>query len=152
MFCQVFVTCILFYQIPFSPCTDRPHVPRNVRVTDQYKDFIVIEWDKPDNDGGSPITGYVVEKREASRKMWTGISETSADTLKVKATRLSEGSEYYFRIAAVNSIGQGPFGIMDDSVTAKLPFSKCWYRRHHLTFAVLYSENIYHLSKWKWSG
>ncbi len=102
---------------------DRPDVPRDIHSVEYHQDFIAIAWDKPASDGGASITGYVVEKREGSRKMWTNMGEVGADTCRYKATKLREGSEYYFRVAAINSIGTGPFGTMDDSVTAKLPFT-----------------------------
>lgn len=32
-----------------------------------------LMWEAPDHDGGSPITGYQVEKREVSRKTWVKV-------------------------------------------------------------------------------
>ena len=43
-----------------DPC-DPPGTPEAFHVT---KDTIVIQWTKPEYDGGSNITGYTVEKRD----------------------------------------------------------------------------------------
>ena len=39
-----------------------PSEPRNVRVIEVYKDFMIVAWELPETDGGSEITGYQVEK------------------------------------------------------------------------------------------
>lgn len=83
---------------------------------------MVLTWKAPESDGGAPITGYVVEKREGNRTMWTKAGETSSEMKKFKATRLSEGTVYYFRVAAENSIGVGAFAALDDGAKATLPF------------------------------
>lgn len=38
---------------------------------DSTEDSITIQWTRPRHDGGSPITGYVVEKRLLSDDKWT---------------------------------------------------------------------------------
>ena len=44
---------------------DKPSKPLNLRVTDIWKDYITITWEEPENDGGCPLTGYVIEQRDA---------------------------------------------------------------------------------------
>jgi len=46
-------------------------------VADADRDFIKIEWSEP-KDGGSPITGYVVERLDASNPnaKWTPVNRT----------------------------------------------------------------------------
>ena len=51
---------------------DKPSEPINVRCVERRKDHVMLAWEKPGSDGGSPITGYVIEKREASRMTWAG--------------------------------------------------------------------------------
>lgn len=43
---------------------DNPSPPKNVKIADFDADFVDLEWKKPDKDGGSPITSYVIEKRD----------------------------------------------------------------------------------------
>ncbi len=74
------------------------------------------------SDGGAPILGYVIEKKEGSRTTWSKVGETSSQSLKFRATRLTEGTDYQFRVAAENSIGVGEFVTLDQSVKAKVPF------------------------------
>lgn len=43
---------------------DEPGSPGKPEIEDYDKDFVKLKWDKPENDGGSPITGYVIEKKD----------------------------------------------------------------------------------------
>lgn len=43
---------------------DVPDVPRNLNAFDITKDSATVSWLKPQDDGGSPISHYVVEKQE----------------------------------------------------------------------------------------
>lgn len=40
---------------------DEPSKPNNVEIVDWDKDHADLKWTKPNNDGGAPITGYVIE-------------------------------------------------------------------------------------------
>lgn len=51
---------------PFDP-PGAPGTPRGVETTE---DSITITWTKPRHDGGSPILGYVIEKRLLSEDKW----------------------------------------------------------------------------------
>lgn len=70
------------------------------------KEHVVIEWLKPESDGGSEIKTYIVDKRETSSTRWTRVNKnyTIYDT-RLKITGLLEGSEYQFRVTAVNAAG-----------------------------------------------
>lgn len=103
---------------------DKPSAPVDLKIADRHKDYMVMAWKAPESDGGAPLTGYVIEKREGSRKTWTRAGETSSENLRYKATKLTEGSEYFFRVAAENSIGIGPFVTLEDGTKATVPFSK----------------------------
>lgn len=54
--------------------TDVPSAPGMPKGIDTTEESITITWTKPRNDGGSPITGYMVEKRLISDEKWTKAS------------------------------------------------------------------------------
>jgi len=121
--------CLLWGEIknaiyPRCSCVyaDKPTAPLDLKVVDRHKDYVSMTWKAPKSDGGSLITGYVIERREGSRTTWTKVGETSSETRKYKATRLTEGTEYAFRVAAENSIGVGEFATIDKPVKADVSF------------------------------
>ena len=54
--------------------TDRPGPPGKPEVSDSHYDFITIVWTPPKKDGGSPITGYNVERYDARTSRWAKIT------------------------------------------------------------------------------
>jgi hypothetical protein len=98
-------------------------VPKNLRVKDYWTDFITIMWDAPQTDGGSPITGYVVEKRDMSRPTWVKAGSVDADNTQFKASNLFEGIDYIFRVYAVNKVGPSKeAALLERPCKAKMPF------------------------------
>lgn len=49
--------------VSLSAITSPPGTPEATAVG---KEHVIIEWLKPESDGGSEITNYIVEKREKS--------------------------------------------------------------------------------------
>ena len=82
---------------------DAPDAPRVEKIT---KDSVTLSWRKPFNDGGSKITGYIVQKRPKDGKDWENATRTPTQDTKFTVPGLVEGSEYEFRIIAVNDIGE----------------------------------------------
>ena len=46
---------------------DNPSSPKNLTADEVTESTVCLSWDIPEDDGGSPITGYLVEKRDATR-------------------------------------------------------------------------------------
>lgn len=66
-----------------------------------------MSWKPPTKDGGKPITGYIIEYKDAKRTTWSKCGDISADYTVFVADKLLEGSDYMFRVMAVNEEGQG---------------------------------------------
>ena len=101
---------------------DKPSPPRNFQVTAFDKEFVDLKWDIPENDGGEPIAGYLIERRDETKRAFVHQGETDGKTLKLRATKLIEGTQYMFRVFAINSVGQSDPARLKEQVTAKVPF------------------------------
>lgn len=71
-------------------------------------DSCKLTWFFPEDDGGTPISNYIIEKREAERKAWTACSYNAARQSAV-VNNLILGKAYFFRVAAENAVGVGQF-------------------------------------------
>ncbi len=77
-----------------------------------------LKWHAPDSDGGSPITDYIVERREVGKKSWKQVGTSTLCVIEIKGLR--KNSAYNFRIIAKNSVGcSEPFIIEETFSTAK---------------------------------
>ncbi|XP_041940395.1 titin [Alosa sapidissima] len=85
-----------------------PSAPTGVEVSNITKDSMVITWERPNNDGGSPITGFVVEKRDKDGVRWTRCNKRVVTDLRFRVTGLTESRSYEFRVSAENAAGVGP--------------------------------------------
>uniref|UniRef100_A0AAX7VQN5 Titin n=1 Tax=Astatotilapia calliptera TaxID=8154 RepID=A0AAX7VQN5_ASTCA len=81
-----------------------PSAPENLYVTDVTSDSASLAWTKPLHDGGSLITGYVIEAQKKDTDQWVHVATIKA--LDYTVTDLIEGAEYTFRIMAVNASGR----------------------------------------------
>ncbi|CAM9781164.1 unnamed protein product [Lampetra fluviatilis] len=69
---------------------------------------VLVRWKPPSLEThNGDITGYKIHYRKAGRRAEAEIEETAH--LSYLAVGLDQGSEYSFRVAAVNSNGTGPF-------------------------------------------
>ncbi|ELT96021.1 hypothetical protein CAPTEDRAFT_34147, partial [Capitella teleta] len=103
----------------------KPSEPQNLRpehlaVKDITGDSITLRWSPPENDGGSEIMHYIVEKRETMRRMWQAVTETKS--FEYTVGRLFEGNEYVFRVMAENAVGIGAAAELRDSTTPRSQF------------------------------
>uniref|UniRef100_A0A3B5Q6D6 Titin n=1 Tax=Xiphophorus maculatus TaxID=8083 RepID=A0A3B5Q6D6_XIPMA len=68
---------------------------------------MVLSWEVPSEDGGSPITGYIIEKHDKEGVRWTRCNRQTVTDLTFKVTGLLESHIYEFRVAAENAVGVG---------------------------------------------
>ncbi|XP_023237129.1 twitchin-like [Centruroides sculpturatus] len=102
---------------------DRPSPPQNVHAEDIDGESLTLCWLAPKDNGGSEITNYVIEKREAGSINWARISSFISGTA-YRIRNLVINHRYDFRVMAENQYGTSDPGITSEPVTAKLPFGK----------------------------
>ena len=89
---------------------EAPGVPQYVQISPGQSEELVVSWNAPASDGGSAITGYKVQWKEAAGSWDTpaDVSETTVTGKTHTITGLTGGLEYAVRVIAVNDIGDGP--------------------------------------------
>ncbi|TVR28446.1 MAG: fibronectin type III domain-containing protein, partial [Ilumatobacter sp.] len=79
-----------------------------------------VSWKAPTDDGGSAIIDYIVEYREGDTgDNWTPFADDVSTTTSATVTGLTNGTEYTFRVAAVNEVGTGEFSVPSEPVTPR---------------------------------
>jgi len=94
----------------------------NLKTKEVSKDYVVLSWESPETDGGSPLTGFIVERKDVKKTSWVSAGRCDANTFYFKVTKLIEGNEYEFQVAAENDIGQSDWATLAKPVKAKLGF------------------------------
>ena len=83
--------------------------PRNLVATANGKTSISLAWDPPVRSGGSPITGYSVQRGASDAGPWVLVTDDEGGTGTADTTfedsGLSPGTTYYYRLGAINAIG-----------------------------------------------
>uniref|UniRef100_A0A8C3GG30 Titin n=1 Tax=Cairina moschata TaxID=8855 RepID=A0A8C3GG30_CAIMO len=101
---------------------DPPSPPGKPTVYDITENAATVSWTLPKSDGGTPITGYVLERREASGK-WVRVNKTPILDMKYRVTGLFEGNTYEFRVFAENMVGLSKPSPSSDPIKASRPIT-----------------------------
>lgn len=98
-----------------------------LEVTDIQKDSVTLQWQPPEDDGGSPITGYLVEKRDAKKTKYTIVERVGKVTNNIQVRNLMTGNEYYFSVKAENKAGLSEPLETDTAIVPKSPYGNLLY-------------------------
>lgn len=109
---------MLFY---FS---EPPSAPRKVKVEDVNKSSCLVSWKAPEFDGGSPIQGYYVERRQGFSDHWLKVNKQPITATQLKVKDLVELSDYEFRVIAENEAGVSKPSESSGVIKAKDPFDR----------------------------
>lgn len=103
---------------------DEPGKPKNVDLTDWDSDHADLKWDAPDDNGGDPISAYIIEYKEKFSSDWVAGKEVPSDAHMGTVDGLKEGQQYEFRVRAVNKAGPGEPSDKTKAIIAKSRFVK----------------------------
>lgn len=111
----------------------QPGAPEPVDWTSNQVDLI---WKEPISDGGTPITGYIIEKKDKYGMIWEKALETTSALPQGVVHGLIEGNEYQFRVIALNKAGQSEPSDASKNFIAKPRF------REYFKFSNKMAENF----------
>lgn len=80
-----------------------PSAPTNLTLSNE-DDHILLHWEPPTDDGGSPVTGYKIFRgvNDSALDLLTTVDNTSFEDFQVL-----EGVTYYYAVVATNDLGAG---------------------------------------------
>lgn len=100
---------------------DKPTGP--LEVMDIQQSSCQISWQPPEKDGGEPVTGYLVERRDVKKSTWVRVTSVKSDTTAVTVEGLLEDVDYMIRISAINKVGPSEPLETDKPVRPRNPYS-----------------------------
>ena len=80
---------------------------------------VTLKWEPPTDDGGAPITDYILWRRDMSGKSWEELAPVPEFLNEFTVSGLKEGARYMFRVAAKNVAGVGETIQMKEPVHCK---------------------------------
>ena len=99
---------------PYSSCvsattkTTAPSAPRSLSVGSIADTSLTLSWTAPSSNGGSAITSYSIKQYSGTGCSGTSTTLTSSSTSK-SVTGLTAGSDYAFKVQAINTSGAGAY-------------------------------------------
>lgn len=89
-------------------------------MADVTKNGCKLSWNPPEDDGGSPVEYYEIEKLDPLTGQWLPCGKSNGTEANI--TGLQEGKPYKFRVKAVNKDGESEELETDKAIIAKNPF------------------------------
>ena len=93
-------------------------------ISDVTDTTMMVSWSPPKSDGGSPIIGYIVERKEKLGTRWTRVNHEPVAETSMKVKDLTDGTVYVYRISAENKAGVGEPSQPSIPTIAKLPYGE----------------------------
>uniref|UniRef100_A0A671KGV4 Titin n=1 Tax=Sinocyclocheilus anshuiensis TaxID=1608454 RepID=A0A671KGV4_9TELE len=87
--------------------TETPGPVKDLSMKDSTKTSVTLQWNKPDYDGGSIITDYIIEKKLQGQEEWAPAGTNKHCEHEV--TKLKELTEMFFRVCSKNEKGTSDF-------------------------------------------
>lgn len=103
---MVLVSIGFFAEQSFAQTATAPDQPTGVTAIAVSPTSINLNWSPPQNNGGSPITGYRIDYRIAPSSTYSTLA-TLNNVTTYTHTSLTTGKTYIYRVYAINAIGTG---------------------------------------------
>lgn len=85
---------------------DEPNAPGKPDIIDYDNQSVTLKWEPPKDDGGRPITHYVIEMLNKYQPDWCELMPTETNACEFKVPGLKERMAYQFRVRAINKAGK----------------------------------------------
>jgi alpha-tubulin suppressor-like RCC1 family protein len=102
----------------FTYTPDVPGSPTDLHATAGV-DGVSLFWAAPEDDGGSRIISYKVQQYVGGDRQWQELAVVEGTTSQIAG--LLSGTEYRFRVAAVNAVGDGVYSAPVVATTSPTP-------------------------------
>ena len=102
-----------------TPVLTRPSAPRSPKAA-PASGAVRSSWAAPSSNGGAAITDYIVQ-RSANRSSWSTVRDGVSTSRSAAVGGLTNGRRYYFRVAAKNRVGAGPWSAIVSAIPAAKP-------------------------------
>jgi len=99
---------------------DVPTKPRNLMPDEVRAEHVKLSWQPPEDDGGTPITNYLVRYMDIDTGEWVSACTTSGCSATAKG--LKPGHLYQFEVSAINKEGQSEPIFTGDPILAENPY------------------------------
>ncbi len=96
-----------------------PLAPAMFRVSQMNGTSATIEWSPPTDNGGSNVLHYILEKRDAGKKIWTTLTTLPPSVTECELENMDSGKDYFMRIKAVNKYGVSEAKEIEEPIVIK---------------------------------
>lgn len=104
-----------------------PNPPTDADIFDWTETTLSVQWKAPESDGGSPVTGYVIEYKEKMASTWKSFVTPDPDKLSTIIPDLRTGAAYVVRVRARNREGDSEPSAQTAPKIAKARFVKPFF-------------------------
>ncbi|UCF08234.1 MAG: fibronectin type III domain-containing protein, partial [Thermoplasmata archaeon] len=95
-----------------------PWAPRELHAA-SGDSFVFLQWNSPESDEGSPIINYTVFRRINGEEY--SFLDATEGVAHYNDSRVENGISYFYKVRAVNGVGEGNFSPEVDAIPMGLP-------------------------------
>jgi len=95
---------------PVASTASPPSAPQNLTAS-PGQSVVTLTWSAPATDGGAPVTSYNVYRGTSAGGEGTSPYATNLTALTLVDKGTTNGTTYFYRVAAVNSAGEGALSV-----------------------------------------